>query len=507
MGLNFDGVNPDVKAKLEGIVKDGKITESEMQGLTKAEKEALAKAFGGELPPIGDIFITPAKVEAKETPKKEEKPGFWQKAKNWVKENPAGAFALGALGVGAAILAAPYVGVAALGGAVAGAIGKGLLAIGAVASLTSCGEGFNNIDIDQNVNIKIDYKNDKIEDIYNQLVLQGESINKIVDLLIENGRKPGESLELLTKINIEESKQTEILEKLVGNNDAAMDYLKDILDAEKDGNKISAGNQELLNQILDKLKVCEDDGAKDTLNKILGLLQQSITQNKEMVEKTHALLEQLIKLVNKNGSDANALGKEILNYIAAVGFEMNRNFSAVLEAINKGAEGSDGIRALLEKVIKNQGENTKAIIEAMGNIKLDGDNIDLSGLEAMVKELLEQSKKNGDTLTSIDGKMDVVNVTTKAILAKLEDDGIKNDTRYNNIIKILTAIKDKANSIDEGKLLDKLDKILDNLDKILAAIKDHDVNVTVDLTGKVVCTCKCENKNHEGIDQLNELLK
>ena len=505
MGLNFDGVNPDVRAKLEGIVKDGKITESEMQGLTKAEKEALAKAFGGELPPIGDNFITPAKVEAKETPKQEEKPGFWQKAKNWAKENTAGAVALGALGVGAAIVAAPYVGVSALAGGVAGAVGKGLLALGAVVGLSSCGKGFNNIDIDQNVNIKIDYKNDKIEDIYNQLVLQGESINKIVDLLIENGRKSGEILELLTKINIEESKQTEILEKLVGNNDAAMGYLKDILDAVKDGNKISAGNQELLNQILDKLNGCKDDGAKDTLNQILGLLQQSITQNKEMDEKTHALLEQLIQLVDKNGSDANALGKEILNYIAAVGYEMNRNFSAVLEAINKGAEGSDGIRALLEKVIKNQGENTKAIIKAMGNIKLDGDNIDLSGLEAMMKALLEQSKKNGDTLTSIDGKMDVVNVTTKAILAKLEDEFGKNDERYNSIMNVLNKIGDKAGSIDEGKLLDKLDKILAKLDDILAAIKDH--KVTVDVTGKVTCECNC-GKNHEGIlGDLEDLMK
>ena len=284
-----------------------------------------------------------------------------------------------------------------------------------------------------------------------------------------------------------------------------MDYLKDILYAVKDGNKISAGNQELLNQILDKLKDCKDDDAKDTLNQILGLLQQSITQNKEMDEKTHALLEQLIKLVDKNGSDANALGKEILNYIAAVGFEMNRNFSAVLEAINKGAEGSDGIRALLEKVIKNQGENTKAIIEAMGNIKLDGDNIDLSGLEAMVKELLEQSKKNGDTLTSIDGKMDVVNVTTKAILAKLEDEFGKNDERYNSIMNVLNKIGDKAGSIDEGKLLDKLDKILAKLDDILAAIKDH--KVTVDVTGKVTCECNC-GKNHEGIlGDLEDLMK
>ena len=123
----------------------------------------------------------------------------------------------------------------------------------------------------------------------------------------------------------------------------------------------------------------------------------------------------------------------------------------------------------------------------------------------MMAELLEQSKKNGDTLTSIDGKMDVVNVTTKAILAKLEDEFGTNDERYNSIMNVLNKIGDKAGSIDEGKLLDKLDKILAKLDDILAAIKDH--KVTVDVTGKVTCECNC-GKNHEGIlGDLEDLMK
>ena len=48
------------------------------------------------------------------------------------------------------------------------------------------------------------------------------------------------------------------------------------------------------------------------------------------------------------------------------------------------------------------------------------------------------------------------------------------------------------------------------LDEILNAIKDHDVHVTVDITGEVTCNCGCTDGNgnkHEGIiGNLNDLL-
>ena len=65
-------------------------------------------------------------------------------------------------------------------------------------------------------------------------------------------------------------------------------------------------------------------------------------------------MQQIYTLVEKLGTKGDALGKEILNYIAAVGFEMNRNFTAVLEAINKGVAGADSLRDLLEKVLEKQ---------------------------------------------------------------------------------------------------------------------------------------------------------
>ena len=249
-----------------------------------------------------------------------------------------------------------------------------------------------------------------------------------------------------------------------------------------------------------------------TVNGYLEKILAEVKKNNAKTDETNALLKKLYALVETLGKDGDKLGKEILNYIATVGFDMNTNFSAILDAINTGNKGTEELKSLLEKVLEKQDQNMdkidangKAIIEAMGNIKIDGENVDLSSIEKMMAELLAQAKENGNILSSIDGKTDVLNVTTKAILAKLEDEFGKNDDRYTNIMNMLNAIKNNTSgSGDDAKLLDKLDKILAKLDEILAAIKDH--KVQVDVTGKVTCECNC-GKNHEGIiGDLNDIL-
>lgn len=138
----------------------------------------------------------------------------------------------------------------------------------------------------------------------------------------------------------------------------------------------------------------------------------------------------------------------------------------------------------------------------------------------MVAELIDLVSKNNDLLESIDGKMDVINLTIQAakdeIIELLGDEFDKNDVRYQNIIKTLNEIKAQGGnggSYDDTELLKKLDsilvildkignknyddtKLMEKLDKILEAIKDH--NITVDITGKVECDCNCGG-NHEGI--------
>ena len=158
-------------------------------------------------------------------------------------------------------------------------------------------------------------------------------------------------------------------------------------------------------------------------------------------------------------------------------------------------------------------DNTVAIIDAIGNIEVgNGGNVDLSSLEAMLKDLIQLTSKNNGLLESIDGKMDVINLTIERakeeILAKM-------DASDANTTAILNALNEFKNisSANDKEILEKMDTIInvlnnikDNkyddtalmakLDDILAAIKDH--NITVDITGKVECNCNC-GQPHEGI--------
>ena len=249
------------------------------------------------------------------------------------------------------------------------------------------------------------------------------------------------------------------------------------------------------------------------MNRNFGDLIAEVKAGNVSLDDIKALIAAMNKNIEKNGETAKENNDKILNYIAAVGYEMNRNFTAVLNAINNGAKGAEKIKALLEKVLEKQDQNMnkidtncKAIIEAMGNIKVDGGKIDLSSIEAMLKDLLAQSKKNGNTLSSINGKLDVIQLTQQAILDKINAEAHKGDERYTETKALLKEILDKVGKqngkYDDGellKVLNNLSNLIDTkLDDILKAIKDHDVKVTVDVTGKVKCECNCGKKD-EGI--------
>ena len=253
------------------------------------------------------------------------------------------------------------------------------------------------------------------------------------------------------------------------------------------------------------------------MNRNFGNLITEVKAGNVSLDEIKALIAAMNKNIEKNGEAAKENNDKILNYIAAVGYEMNRNFTAVLNAINNGGKGTEKIEALLEKVLEKQDSNTKAIINAMGNIKVEGGKIDLSSIEAMLKDLLAQSKKNGNTLSSIDGKLNVIQITQQAILDKINAEAHKGDQRYERADAFMTDVLDKLGNqsgtgkYDDTELLEALkglSNLIDNkTDKLLDAIKNHDVKVTVDVTGKVKCECNC-GQNHEGIiDDINNILK
>ena len=306
------------------------------------------------------------------------------------------------------------------------------------------------------------------------------------------------------------------IEQLLKQNNDKTDSTNDVLNklytlVEGQGTKADAMGKEILNYIA---------AVGFEMNRNFGKLIEEVQTGNGKLDYMTELMVALNKQVKQNGEDGKKLGNEILNYLGAVGFEMNRNFTAVLNAINaladKGNSGAaDKIVAMLEKVLEKQDKNTatvdancKAIIEAMGKIKVDGGKVDLSSIEAMLKDLLTQSKKNGNTLTSIDGKLDAIKLTQQGILDKIDAEAHKGDVRYQRADKFMTDVLNALGKLsdngkyDDTKLLDALNKLSNLIDTrttdLLLAIKNHDVKVTVDVTGKVKCECNCGGK-HEGI--------
>lgn len=391
-----------------------------------------------------------------------------------------------------------------------------------------------------NINSTCDTIKELIEATNENITVNGESIKgQLTEIL--NAIKGGQasSMEQLDKY-MEELKallQTVIQqqgENIEIDKDSNL-TLKDIL--AKLDNLQGVGTDEKLAAILEILKNIESIGKEinDKLDVIIGKfedtfpdnsdikaslerIEQYLKENNDKTDVTNNLLTELLNKYQSGGLSQEDLQK-LLDAIAANGDKIDvtnqlltkygeetavqlANILAAIKNINVGGGGSGAdIEALLDKVLAKMDENTAAIIDAIGNIKPGtGGTVDLSSLEKMLAELLELTGKNNNILTDINGKMDVLNLTTKSIEEKLEAEFGKNDERYTNICNLLEAIKNQGGSggagFDDSKLLEKLDKILNKLDDILAAIKDH--KVTVDVTGKVECNCNCGG-NHEGI--------
>ena len=403
----------------------------------------------------------------------------------------------------------------------------------------------NKVSVAANITMKIDNKaladayNKGIQDVMtflkpymDQLVNNQNTMMDFVAQILAKLNSQGVKLDnieeliknFMAQYGIDSKNKDELLAKIytaITNADAATrEALNGILEKIDQNNAKADETNALLTKLIALVNKLGQDGKElgaiilKMLNKIglsmnanFSKLLEAVERGNVSLDEIKAMLAELNKLVADGNKQNQELGEKILNYLGSIGFEMNRNFTAVLEAINKGVAGTESLRDLLEKILDNQDKNTKAIIDAIGNIKIDGGNIDLSSIEKMLAELLKQSQKNGNILSNIDAKTDVIATTTKSILAALEKEFGKNDERYKNVMNILTVIANKEGSKgNDEKLLAKLDKILAKLDEILDAIKNH--KVEVDVTGKVTCECNCGNNGkHEGIlGDLNKIL-
>ncbi len=326
---------------------------------------------------------------------------------------------------------------------------------------------------------------------------QGKTVgllNNIIAKIQTGAMKMDDLMEILKAIESDTSKNAETSNKILGEVAKGNEISQKILEAIK-----------LMNKELEGL-------GDDVKNGFLSIVTQLVEQGASMDD-----IKELLNQIKGEASKNNELSLSILNAIKELGTDVSGQLTAILKAINQGNGKTDDLKDLLTKILEKMDVDTKDIINAIGNIKVDGSgNVDLSSIENMLAKLLELTGKNNELLSSIDGKLELINLTGKAILDKMNVEGHKNDERYKKTEAVLNEILDKLKNQTGGyddselmKVLKDLSKIFnDRMDEILDAIKDHDINVTVDVTGKVTCECNCgKGDNNEGIiGDLNKVL-
>ena len=376
-------------------------------------------------------------------------------------------------------------------------------------------------------NAKADVTNELLNKLLKMMEngVSKEDIKAIIEAISQNGDKIDDVNFFLNKIqNQNQEFQQKVLDMVAKYGDVVFKLLEAAQGSDAKLDAIAQllakiqGQDETFQQNI--LNVINDLGTNSTtvLNDILA----SIGNNGEKLDAIAQLLAKIDSNVEKYGEEGKALGNEILNAIKTLGADISGKLTQILNVANSGSDTGKAVMELLNKVLEkldsmdsNRKAEAEAIIDAIANIKVDGGgngNVDLSSVEKMLSELLELTAKNNGLLESIDGKMDVINVTIETakneILAKMD----KNDANTTAILNALNEFKNISNANDK-EIIEKMDTIInilnnieDNkyddtdlmakLDDILAAIKDHEVKVEVN--GKVTCECNCGG-NHEGI--------
>ncbi len=492
MGINFDGVNPESKAKLEGIVSDGKVTASEVKGLTEAEKEALSKALGGKpLPDTGEI-----KVGEPNMPKEE------------------GRSVGEAIGIGAAVIA----GTAVLGGIIGGIVGFfGGAGVGAVpaaaagaklgaiagaalvgaSALTSCEKGPDVVvegdeyDINNPISVSITNVTDPTlkqaimnlqESVDNMTEMQkagNDHLKTIIALIttlsgrVANIEKQGDAhTKLLTDIYNQLNKLTtssnensgKILSYLQKISSQLESMSKDQAEAHQailakldtinqNFAKLSVENKNLFNKVLaklDDLGYKEDPGYLDILNKILDKITESTEQNQEMDATTHELLNTII--------------------------EKEDGIKASVDGLNNAMQV--GITAILDKLGQMSEDDKKAVAAILAKLDKMDDNVK-NGFGNVLKLVAEGNKISSKILAKLSVAVDelgTMNETNKAgfnaVLNAIQNIG---DINANpNLEEALAAILDaiNKNTAVTSAQLEELRKLIVENNKIAQGTQD-----------------------------------
>jgi len=324
--------------------------------------------------------------------------------------------------------------------------------------------------------------NEKILEVVSKLGLDVVDGFNAILVAIQNGDK-----DVAAKLDA-------ILNAINLNTESGKANAKAIIDAiEKLGVNVTSGFTAILNAINKG-----DKDAQALLEKLLAAVKENTATSKQNAKDIIAAIEKLgvdmsagfVKVLAQ-GEAGQALMKEILDAIKNLKIENGSNYeaalSAILNAINGNGQQLKDITELLKtinnNVVKN-GEEGRAlgreILEAIK--KLGADNQDIINYLKAITQGVNNGNVKLDKIIELLGKIEKNGNETNI---KLGDLNVKADAMIAGINAILEKLDDLKNGI---------------LNEIKVAIEDHDVKVTVDVTGKVQCECNCSGHNpNEGI--------
>lgn len=540
MGINFEGIKPELKAKFDQIFSDGEVSQSEINALTAEEQDALMQGLGGKISQENYDSISKMVEKSKKTGNvakgKDEAPNFFKHPIDWFTSDKVSTGAKVAAGVGATIAAV---------GAVAASIAYppvalGVLGVGVLASCSS-GDDFDDASVriednssyQSNVGVTVSVEN-KIKEIDNgkndEIIAL---LNTIVGLLKDGQKISQENNAMLTKIldalttqNLDNAEIKALLQNILDTlndavaglveiseeNRAIMNAILDAinkLDSDMAKNlhvimgkldNMGKNNKDLLLKILNEVKSGNAENS-ELLNKILQQVTDYAAQDRDMDSKTHELLTNIINNIgdmNANMSAAlaeivtkidtlsaenRALLEAILNKMGDMDANNQKNFAVLISAVAQGNKiSADGVKVLtnilnkLDKMDKSTQANFKAVIDML----VKGNNIDaeiLNKLNQAIGKLDKMDANQANFFTQILAKFDGLEAGQKESLKRILDAINNNTSAINKNTEVAQATYELV-----AKLLDNVDKLGGKADEILNAIANISTGANVDLS-------------------------
>lgn len=229
--------------------------------------------------------------------------------------------------------------------------------------------------------------------------------------------------------------------------------------------ELSADYKAILNEILVNVKDMNEN-MQNGFASVVNRFDQMSAEQREFVNQILARLDKM----DENGQKGLALILEQLGINNSISADMLAKIEQVLAKLDRANEADQKFYnqalALLAELISKVdqlGGKADSILDAIGNISLDV-NVDLSTIERMLADILAQSKANGNVLTSIEGKMNLLAITLEGIKTQLEVNEADNKAILAKLDQILAKIPEKCNcNANLEVIIGKLDKIIENL--------------------------------------------